>query len=65
MFLLSIKFYNDEILVPHFVFPIEIYARFCSISHRVLFPKVCDVNASYEHTHIHTAFPQLWTSLVA
>ena len=65
MFLLGIKFYNDEIVIPSFVFPIEIYAGFCSISHRVLFPKVCDVNPSYEHTHIYTAFPQLWASLVA
>ena len=54
MFLLGIKFYNDEIVIPSFVFPIEIYAGFCSISHRVLFPKLCDVNPSYEHTHIHS-----------
>ena len=65
MFLLGIKFYNDDILIPSFVSPIEIYAWFCGISHRVLFPKVCDVNPSYEHTHIYTPFPQLWASLVA
>ena len=65
VFLLGIKLYNNDILIPSFVFPIEIYAWFCGISHRVLFPKVCDVNPSYEHTHIYTPFPQLWASLVA